>query len=725
MATAKTYIVGTNGNAKRLDDLTLPWTDIALTSSYPQLNEHNMYDVMTDPNDQDKVFVVGTGSSNQFVFGIYVSTDGGATWLIPSGTYQTNLIGTSLSLKWNEVWVIDSNNIVVAGDSGYIARSTDAGSSFNLSTQLPLLPPSVGGTPVIPDVESIHFLTPSVGVVGLKAHVALTINGGTTWTILNGGNIIVGGTSGALDRCSGIHVSADQQTIVALASNAIFRSTDGGVSFTEVYPFPARNGRHLTWINDNELWAFGSNGEIAKTTDAGATWTTLFAYSPGAENHFAGHFYQNQNGFYSGSLNLYSTNDGALSGALSIAESYPIQAVWTWIGQPPVQTYQLTSCDGSVPPILVTNDLSQSVGQIIQVCPSDIPPNVGTAVGTPIPIDPSDTGITAYELRDCCGLLPDTVVMNNMSPYGTGTVVIPALSPTTCWRVRKGDASHPNNVGLVDLTGGLFYSFAIGQQICEPCLANFPCEPIVNLPGCTCFQISLGSGTSGAITLLNVGPITPTCEECIGFTNRCYYLIDCTNPDNYINTTVDLSQYVGQIIKLQDCPDTCWTVYESFDCMGAVCISDVIESYPDCQSCLPPVPEPEPVSLNHRAVNPGFYTPGCPPEYTTNVNCTFAEGIYQQMVSKRYGITICCDIDTQKWLIKKQLLDLKALYDPELCNCSLSSCCPPSCVDAVLQVFNPRTCPPPSNVTVQLDVDVLFCPAPGPILSSGIDIPIT
>ena len=51
--------------------------------------------------------------------------------------------------------------------------------------------------------------------------------------------------------------------------------------------------------------------------------------------------------------------------------------------------------------------------------------------------------------------------------------------------------------------------------------------------------------------------------------------------------------------------------------------------------------------------------------YSDNVNCKFAETVYQQMASKRYGLSFCCETDMDQTNIDKQLLDLNAIMDKQ------------------------------------------------------------
>lgn len=162
-----------------------------------------------------------------------------------------------------------------------------------------------------------------------------------------------------------------------------------------------------------------------------------------------------------------------------------------------------------------------------------------------------------------------------------------------------------------------------------------------------------------------------TCEICL---TRCYKLINCANPEDEIivSTTSDiLTEYVYQSIQTDFCPNKCFYVTESDSCEGSVPFPDdvTITSYKDCNICLG---KPAVADLRTRSVRPGFYTPGCPPEYTVKTSCKYAEQVYDEMVAIRYGITICCDHDVNKWDIKKQLLELSAMYDEALCK--IASC---------------------------------------------------
>jgi hypothetical protein len=121
------------------------------------------------------------------------------------------------------------------------------------------------------------------------------------------------------------------------------------------------------------------------------------------------------------------------------------------------------------------------------------------------------------------------------------------------------------------------------------------------------------------------------------------------------------------------------TVYQTTNCTQPVVYptdftpTDYFQTFGDCQNgvCLP-------LTLkNNRTVKPGYNTPGCNPDRYDEITCRFADIMYKIVLEKRYGITNCCPDDDEKWLLKKELIDLQALKDPNYkcpeCPCSCSS----------------------------------------------------
>ena len=320
----RTYTVGDQSGVRRLDNLTGPWVDVPLNlAPLGAPIQVILRDVMTDPSDSNKVFVVGGRDKEQGALGIYVSTDGGAVWVQPGGDLTSG--SYDFGTFW-EVWVVDSNTIYACADNGLIFKSLDGGLTFNKTVTLPT---ASGNEDSNYQVQALHFISATTGIIGTSANGAVpevwkTTDGGATWTRLNGDASL-----GALvdtDEIRGIHLSADEQVINVTGELKHIRSTDGGATFVGIL---SAVGRHLTWRSDDLMWYFGGQGNRKVSIDAGATWVTLsppFVLSP---EHKAGHFYTDTDGFYGENYDIMSTDDQALTGVLSELSPYGVEAVWT------------------------------------------------------------------------------------------------------------------------------------------------------------------------------------------------------------------------------------------------------------------------------------------------------------------------------------------------------------------------------------------------------------
>jgi len=339
--------------------------------------------------------------------------------------------------------------------------------------------------------------------------------------------------------------------------------------------------------------------------------------------------------------------------------------------------YILTNCiiEG-VPPIIVTNDLAQYVGDTIYLCADNFPSNPTPPADPGVPFSiPGDSPIYKGKLINCCDSTDIRYVTNNFQGYlSVGVLVIPNIdSPsggsTKCWIYEKTDEqSQPYY--FADLTGAKYY------QNCTVCNQQNPCTIYPEIGECYCYEVQESETCDGALTL-TLPAIIESFDDCLECKTQkipeCYLIVDCEDNQNTLLIQNDLSAYVGKVIKIQYC-DTCWTVLPPIqNCNGSI-QTTIVASFDTCVECLPPPPEPE-SKLIPRRIPPGYTTPGCPPEYTEKVNCAFAKQALDKMSSIRYGINSCCEEDFDSQDIKKRLLDLKAINTatsellPLICKC--------------------------------------------------------
>lgn len=556
----KTYVVGDNSLIKRLDNHTLPWVDLTSTL-FPNLQMQSILDVMSRPSIADSAIIVGrVGGVSTINKGILVTNNAGLTWATPSGNYQSVW---NVGFNWYEVWCIDSSNIVAAGDEGRVAISNDQGNTFNLALGQVL---DGGSNPV--SLRSIHFITPNIGVVGgANGEVYYTLDAGVNWGALPG-------SIGTINTpIVGIHISQDQQTIIAVTDNNIWRSTNAGATFTAVYTCSgdvSNNLLHLTWINDNTLWATGSASLRLKTVDSGATWTTQNTPTQGGEWHYGAHMYTDDDGYVTGSgagVNgpVYSTADSMVSLTLSDNPYYLPRAVWTEETTPATCTVLQSCADGST--ISISQDLTSLIGTTIYVSQ------------------------------------PESI--------------------KGCYTIIDGS-----------------------------------CDPVIITPSPFTFNV------------------IQDCNACI---IPCFVLTNCEDPTDIIYSNEDLTNEVGNVIQIQGSPK-CWTVSAGSE-EGCDCIQATVKtaSFSRCDLCLP-----KPEKKTKFYVEPGYTPKACTEEKEILVNCAFVEAYYSDMLSKRYGITVCCEYDLLETYLEKEKLLMLQLTGPQNCTsvssqCSCTSNCTSGC----------------------------------------------
>jgi len=389
------YTTRSAGEVRRLDNFTLPWIDVSVAAAID-----GFLDVMAFPQDPDKVIAVGR--NNQ----IYKSIDAGATWTAAGGNYAT-----AYDDEYPEIWIVDNQISYVTGKKGgAIFKSVDGGDNYNIVGYA-----TPGGVEDLnADASSIHFINDLIGVVGvtklgaLQSEVWKTTDGGSSWTLLYTG--LQGGIGG-------IYISDNEQIIVAIGANNIYKSTDGGTTFPIVHSSPDPDLdllNHLTWRPDGvNMWVTGTREQFLRSTDSGSTWTFIEGPNPSGASLDAAHFYDPLNGYISFTPSQIDvTTDGGPNHSVSEALSIPL-SIWT--EEPaPLDCYRLDPCDPLVDPVLldvqdgVGVDLSTAIGQVINMS--------ATSTGE-VPI--GLTGCYTVTLQESCGVNAPEWIVNSFTLVGS------------------------------------------------------------------------------------------------------------------------------------------------------------------------------------------------------------------------------------------------------------------------------------------------------------------
>lgn len=405
----KTYVTGNSGLFQVYDHVTNTWTD------YTGFTTVDLMDVKTDDNDPNYAIICGLNY-------IGYTTNAGATV-----TQITFFPGNSISRAY-QISIPESvtSAIYICGTNGSgprLVKSVDGGVTYTDAS---------GTTFYTSDSNTaltVHFKDDLIGVVAAGIYTWKTVDGGVTWTQLNSNSSIP-----LTEVISGIHISANEQVIVAVTNKSVYRSTDGGLNFVLFFPYsPPYDASvllkytHLTWYDDNNMWISGNNAPIFYSADAGITWTEVLPDQPQDDGRYiwGSHFYTLTEGF------------------LSISDG----------GEGTAATYK---ADNATTSITTTQSFAY------------VPYNIGTSVWTLLKTD-------IYALYDCTEEA-DPIYSNSPELNAVVGKVIKIEGSTACWEVFLIQYDDETLVDVVIATNN--YDIPQIFKDCECCLPPVPPEPV-------------------------------------------------------------------------------------------------------------------------------------------------------------------------------------------------------------------------------------------------------
>jgi hypothetical protein len=219
----------------------------------------NMSNLSSKPDDD--MLIAGIAQQ-----GLWASKNGGGTWArLGTGTGSATITNRTSEILYDPThpetfWESGIYN------AGGVYKTTDDG--------VPLLQQ---GTVTHNDSVSVDFTDPQrqtllAGTHEQSGHLYRSTNGGSTWTDI--GPSLPAGTgfsSQALVIDGMIHLVGTYTYSNSGAGLGIFRTTDGGQTWTQVYMSPVQ-GHPLVMSNGTIYWSVGGNGGMVKSADKGVTW---------------------------------------------------------------------------------------------------------------------------------------------------------------------------------------------------------------------------------------------------------------------------------------------------------------------------------------------------------------------------------------------------------------------------------------------------------------------
>ncbi len=236
------------------------WTDSYLSNTI-------FYDIVAHPTDPDQVFGCGYAYDGSWKFSFMHSTDGGLTYTVTyvslPGTYSYSY-GRSIAIGKSDP------SVILLGGYGYsttdatyeplVMKSTDGGASFASVT-----PPEAASQYYFYGV-GVHPANPDILLAGSLQSMYRSTDGGTSWTK------VAASQSYNYRICFS---DADPDLVVAGGSSRLYRSADGGVTWSSVTS--GLDGSDIQWVvpswSSTDIAFTGSSAGFYRSTSGGTSWT--------------------------------------------------------------------------------------------------------------------------------------------------------------------------------------------------------------------------------------------------------------------------------------------------------------------------------------------------------------------------------------------------------------------------------------------------------------------
>jgi photosystem II stability/assembly factor-like uncharacterized protein len=268
----------TNGNGMyKSTDAGKTWTHIGLEDTV------KIAKIVIDPKDPSIVLACSQGDAIHKGGGVYRTTDGGKTWqnvLKPEGFTGTRDLE----------YAYDMPNVVFAATQAGGAFGTARGANPTSFSKL-FKSSDEGKTwtevTTVPHYPARISVAVAMGTSGQRIYVVgnnidqgsglyRSDDGGTTWKHMASGDTRISNGQGSYG--SGVWVDPQNPDIVYVVSIALYRSTDGGVTFSSFKGAPGGEDYHVLWIDpaNGQRIAIGADQGATVSLDGGKTWSLWY-----------------------------------------------------------------------------------------------------------------------------------------------------------------------------------------------------------------------------------------------------------------------------------------------------------------------------------------------------------------------------------------------------------------------------------------------------------------
>lgn len=228
---------------------------------------------------------IGIVSGNSSTPGpdIFRTVDGGNTW--------NRVTNFPLGGSWyHQTYVNPTTGFM--GCNGALARTTDAGASWQLRS----------GYPDCPIITGMDFTDASTGLAGGSipsgsAGVFKTSDAGATWTL-------------TLEIPTGDVIYLSPTSALATTLDGQYRSDDGGETWLQISAHIPTGITDIERVDADVLVGVSSGGDIWRSADAGYSWTQVWVGECDLPGEYTVRFVNSQMGTVVGAVGMYRTDDG-------------------------------------------------------------------------------------------------------------------------------------------------------------------------------------------------------------------------------------------------------------------------------------------------------------------------------------------------------------------------------------------------------------------------------
>lgn len=233
---------------------------VSASETWTQKEYGNMQSVRGLAQDGDVLIAVGNSGY------MMRSSDAGSTW---------NVLDRISSVWWHDVVQQPNGVFVTVGESGTYATSSDQGVSWTSA--------SLGVSANLYDIDRTSSQTGYI--VGEEGEVLFYASGTSTWNTVD---------VGVTEDLFAVQDNGDGTAWVVGAAGRLLKATNSGLSWANLGRVSADDLHGVYFSSASKGWVVGKNGTFRTTSDGGSVWTDISVNGLAGQHLYAIDVYENR-----------------------------------------------------------------------------------------------------------------------------------------------------------------------------------------------------------------------------------------------------------------------------------------------------------------------------------------------------------------------------------------------------------------------------------------------